>query len=288
MLLSARAPVLLLVVLACMGSLAPAARAESRAGVAALQVALRATGVYAGTVDGIAGPGTVAGVRALQRRHGLRVDGVAGRRTLRALGDRWRHRYGSRPLRLGQRGLDVAALQFKLAKRGFPSGNIDGSLGGRSIRALQRFQSWAGLSADGVGGRATLRALRAPPRRSPVGLRRPIAAATGDRFGPRGNRLHSGVDFPAATGTRVAAAGFGRVAFSGYASGGWGKLVIIEHRFGLRTMYAHLSATSVSTGTRVAAGQRIGSVGATGGATGPHLHFELRLRGASIDPLSAL
>jgi len=273
---------------ALLSALTPAALAGGSARVAALQVALRASGAYAGTVDGIAGPGTVAAVRALQRRRGLRVDGVAGRRTLRALGGRWRHPYGSRPMRTGDGGLDVAALQFKLAAHGFPSGAVDGSLGPRSMRALRRYQVWAGLRADGVAGPGTLRALRAPPARSPVRLLRPARAPIGDRFGPRGNRLHGGVDFPAAAGTPVTAAGFGTVAFSGYDSGGWGNLVIIKHRFGLRTFYAHLSANLVSTGSRVAAGQRIGLVGATGFATGPHLHFELLLRGASIDPLSAL
>lgn len=285
----ARAPTLcLLAMLACLCAPAPVAQAQGRATIAALQVALRAEGTYAGTVDGIAGPGTVAAVRALQRRRRLSVDGVAGRRTLRALGARGRHRYGSRTMRIRQAGLDVAALQFQLGAHGFPSGAVDGSLGPRSIRALKRFQAWARLRPDGVAGPGTLRALRRSPPRSPVRLLRPTAAAIGDRFGPRGNRRHAGVDFPTPSGAPVTAAGFGTVSFSGYDSGGWGNLVIVDHRFGLRTFYAHLSTNLVSTGTRVSAGQRIGRVGATGAATGPHLHFELLLRGASIDPLSAL
>jgi murein DD-endopeptidase MepM/ murein hydrolase activator NlpD len=69
---------------------------------------------------------------------------------------------------------------------------------------------------------------------------------------------------------------------------GWGLLVTIAHRDGVRTMYAHLSRIDVRLGERVRAGERVGRVGATGDATGPHLHFEVRVRGAAVDPLSAL
>jgi hypothetical protein len=278
----------LVAALAWLGPAMSAAGAEGRSDVAALQVGLRAAGTYAGTVDGIRGAGTIAAVRALQLHAGLRVDGVVGRRTRVALGRYGRHRYGSRPMRLGHAGWDVAALQFNLAMRGFPSGSFDGTLGPRSARALERLQTWAGQRPDGVAGPATLRALRGPPRRSPVKLLRPVRAPVGDRFGPRGARFHAGIDFPAPSGTPVTAAGFGTVVFAGYDSGGWGNVAIVRHRFGLRTLYAHLSSFAVSTGQRVAAGQALGRVGQTGAASGPHLHFELLLRGANIDPLSAL
>lgn len=68
---------------------------------------------------------------------------------------------------------------------------------------------------------------------------------------------------------------------------GYGSTVAIKHELGASTVYSHLSAILVKTGQRVAAGQRIGRVGATGSATGPHLHFELRVRGAAIDPVPA-
>src|SRR6478672_28873 len=82
------------------------------ASIAAVQVALRAKGLYSGTVDGFAGPGTRAGVRALQRRAGIAVDGVPGPQTLDALGRRGRPRLGARVLRSGKSGFDVAELQF--------------------------------------------------------------------------------------------------------------------------------------------------------------------------------
>ena len=267
----------------------PCAAASARSGnVAALQVGLRGAGLYNGTVDGVAGAGTRAATAAFQRRRGLPADGVAGARTRRALGGRGRPRYGSRPLGAGAHGWDVAALQFKLAIHGFPSGSVDGGLGGHTARATARFQRWAGLPADGVAGRSTMRALRRPVPRSPVKLLRPVQAAFGDRFGPRDNRFHAGLDFPAATGTPVTAAGFGTVVFAGFSASGWGNLVIVRHRFGLRTFYAHMSAFAVRSGQRVRAGQRIGRVGSTGFSTGPHLHFELLLRGANVDPASAL
>jgi murein DD-endopeptidase MepM/ murein hydrolase activator NlpD len=204
------------------------------------------------------------------------------------LGRSARHRYGSRAMRRGDVGWDAAALQFKLALHGFPSRTFDGALGPHTVLALRRFQRWAHVNSDGVAGRATLRALRAPPPVCPVGLRAPLRAAIGSGFGPRGARFHAGIDFLAETGRPVASAGFGRVAFTGYSRSGWGNLVIVRHRFGLRTLYAHLSAITTRRGSVVAAGTQIGRVGATGAATGPHLHFEVLLRGANVDPLGAI
>jgi murein DD-endopeptidase MepM/ murein hydrolase activator NlpD len=80
----------------------------------------------------------------------------------------------------------------------------------------------------------------------------------------------------------------GRVTFAGVSSGGWGRLVTIAHTRGTRTLYAHLSTVAVHVGQRVQAGQRIGRVGASGRASGPHLHFEVQVRGAAVDPLPAL
>lgn len=278
----------LLAGLACALLPAPPAAAATRAETAALQVALRAAGLYSGTVDGIAGPGTATAVRALQRSAGLAVDGIAGPATRRALGRRGRPPLGSRALTAGAFGWDAAALQFSLAIHGFPGGPVDGALGPRSVGALQRFQRWAGLAPDGVAGRSTLRALRTPPPRAPVRLRYPVRAAIGDRFGPRWNVFHAGVDFPAPVGTPVTAAGWGTVVAAGYDASGWGNMVVVGHRFGLRTLYAHLASIDVATGQSVGVGQRLGTVGATGRASGPHLHFELLLRGANVDPLSAL
>jgi murein DD-endopeptidase MepM/ murein hydrolase activator NlpD len=256
--------------------------------VAALQVALRAKGAYSGAVDGLTGPGTRAAVRSFQRRAGLTVDGVAGARTLRALGRRGRPRLGARLLAEGRSGFDVAQLQFLLAWHGFPLGAIDGGFGSHTTAALRRFQHWARVAPDGVAGAAAVSALSAPPRRSPIALASPVRASIGDGFGPRGNRFHPGLDFPAPPGTPVFAAHGGRVTWATWREGGYGNLVSVAHGGGVRTMYAHLSAISVRRGARVATGALLGRVGSTGLSTGPHLHFELRLRGAALDPLTGL
>jgi murein DD-endopeptidase MepM/ murein hydrolase activator NlpD len=254
------------------------------ADTAALQVALRAKHAYSGTVDGIRGPMTRDGVRRFQARHGLVADGVAGPQTRAALGWRGRPRLGRRVIGPGAKGWDVAGLQWLLATRGFPSGSFDGHFGARSQTALQRFQAWAGLGADGLAGPATIAAARRRPPRSPLNFAVPISAPTGDAFGPRGDAMHTGLDFPAPRGTTVAAAGRGCVSSVGYDRGGYGRLVVIQHRAGMTSWYAHLARITVSTGTCVVAGTRIGTVGASGRTTGPHLHFELRLRGAAVDP----
>jgi peptidoglycan hydrolase-like protein with peptidoglycan-binding domain len=279
---------LLLLVLLPLVHAGPALGAGS-SDVAALQVALRAKGVYRGSVDGVIGPGTAKGIRAIQRRAGLAVDGIAGPRTRRALGRLGRPTLGRRVLADKCVGWDVAELQFVLAWHGFPSGTIDGAFGLRTAAAVRRFQRWAGLAADGRAGPSTLAALRTPPAVSPVRLAWPVPGArVGDRFGPRGARFHSGVDFPAQAGAGVIAARAGRVTYAGWHGGGWGKLVVIAHGGGVRTMYAHLARVDVRVGDRVEAGFQVGLVGTTGHATGPHLHFEVRVRGAAVDPLTAL
>ena len=263
------------------------ATAAGSANVAALQAALHRKGLYRDTIDGLVGPRTRKAVRALQRRAGLPVDGMVGRRTRRALGRLGRPRLGRRVLAFGAVGWDVAALQFSLAWHGFPSGPFDGHLGARTDVAVRRFQQWAGLAVDGRAGPQTISALRSRPPASPVTFAWPLVAPLTSPFGPRGARFHAGIDLAADTGTTVAAAASGRVAYADW-NDGWGKLVTIAHGNGVRTMYAHLSRIDVGLGQRVSAGTRVGVVGTTGHSTGPHLHFEVRLRGAAVDPLTAL
>jgi murein DD-endopeptidase MepM/ murein hydrolase activator NlpD len=269
--------------------LAPSAFAAGDPEIAALQVGLRKQRLYAGQVDGVLGPGTVTAVRRLQEKAGLTVDGIPGVRTRTALGRYGRRApLGGRVLASGMRGWDVSALQFALAWHGYPSGTFDGVFGHSTRRALRKFQRWAGLAPDGRAGGSVLAALRAPIPTCPIRLVPPMPIGYTDVFGPRGNRFHSGVDYPGARGTPVSASASGRVTFAGWSAGGWGYLVTIAHSNGVRTLYAHLSRVGVRVGQRVAPGQRVGRVGASGYATGPHLHFEVRLRGAAVDPLPSL
>jgi murein DD-endopeptidase MepM/ murein hydrolase activator NlpD len=283
-----------------------AARGPS-ANTAALQVALKALHHYSGAIDGIAGPGTKGAVKRFQRRHHLTADGVAGPQTRRALGRRGTPGLGSRVMRVGNRGWDVAALQFMLRRRGYSSGSVDGGYGPNTRTSVSRFQSAAGMNADGAAGPATLRALRSrrpgntgsstgrtPSSGAPTGavrFLRPVPGGIGEGFGyppGHGGSRHDGVDFPVPMGTSVGAAGVGTVVSAGWNSGGYGNLIVIQHRLGYQTWYAHLSSIAVSSGSSVAGGVRIGAVGSTGHSTGPHLHFEVRLNGTPINPVPLL
>ena len=110
----------------------------------------------------------------------------------------------------------------------------------------------------------------------------------GSGFGPRGNAFHPGMDFPLPFGTTVRAAGRGCVVWAGFQAGGYGNLVVIRHRAGMTTLYAHLQRVDVGVGRCLVAGVPVGTVGSTGFSTGPHLHFEMRLRGAALDPRTGL
>ncbi len=100
-------------------------------------------------------------------------------------------------------------------------------------------------------------------------------------------RFHSGTDFHADPGTPVHAAGSGVVVFAGR-QGGYGNIIYVDHGGGVITRYAHLRRIETTVNATVAAGERIGQVGATGRVTGPHLHFEVRLDGRAVDPVTAM
>ena len=278
-------------VVTCLFALALAAPSQAAGDpeIAALQVGLRQKNLYSGTVDGVMSQSTANAVRRLQRRAGISVDGVAGPGTKAALGHFGRRApLGRRTLSSGMRGWDVAALQFALAWHGFPSGNFDAAFGGSTQRALRKFQRWAGLRADGRADASVVAALRAPVPTCPVALAPPVAGPYTEVFGPRGARFHTGIDYPAPAATPVASSAAGRVTFAGWSAGGWGNLVVVRHAGGARTMYAHLSRVGVRVGQSVESGQRLGRVGSSGKSTGPHLHFEVRVRGAAVDPAPAL
>ena len=117
----------------------------------------------------------------------------------------------------------------------------------------------------------------------------PVSARITSGFGTRSDpftheaRVHSGTDYGMAEGTPVRAVEAGTVSFAGK-RGGYGNVVILTHADGTETRYAHCSALSVATGDTVDAGAQLGNVGHTGRATGPHLHFEVRVDGKAVDP----
>ncbi|CAN5373227.1 hypothetical protein BH18ACT12_BH18ACT12_08910 [soil metagenome] len=269
-------------------TLVGSALAAGKSDVAALQVGLRLEGAYAGPVDGLYGPRTANGIRDVERRAGLPLTGRISARMRLALGAFGQPELGSRTLNSGATGWDVAQFQFLLAWQGFPSGPFNGRYTERTARAVRKFQWAIGIDVDGIAGPTTQSAARQQPPISPARLDPPVHNPLTGFFGPRGDRFHTGVDYAASAGTPVHAAARGKVTFAGWHPAGWGYLVSIAHGRGVRSMSAHLSHVEVRVGDRVRAGQTIGAVGSSGNSTGPHLHFELRLRGAAFDPLTAL
>ncbi|MBI4475688.1 MAG: peptidoglycan DD-metalloendopeptidase family protein [Acidobacteria bacterium] len=122
-------------------------------------------------------------------------------------------------------------------------------------------------------------------------VRLPVTDQVSSAFGWRSDpftaqpKFHAGVDFAAAYGSIVPAPAEGRVIFAGEQSG-YGLAVVVEHRPGLQTRYAHLSSMDVQEGDRVGAGQPVGRVGQSGRARGTHLHFEVIQDGQRVDPMA--
>jgi murein DD-endopeptidase MepM/ murein hydrolase activator NlpD len=116
----------------------------------------------------------------------------------------------------------------------------------------------------------------------------PINSPYGPRCLPNGDcSFHPGIDIGASSGTPIKAAAAGTVIYSGWMEG-YGNLVVIDHGSGLATAYAHQSSIAAGNGATVAQGQVIGYVGCTGYCFGPHLHFEVRVNGEPVNPLSYL
>ncbi len=99
-----------------------------------------------------------------------------------------------------------------------------------------------------------------------------------------GRRMHAGVDFAGPVGTPLYATADGVVVHSGWLAG-YGRLVKIQHEFGIETRYGHMSRINVRVGQRVSRGERIGDMGASGRVTGPHLHYEVRVGGEAVNPM---
>lgn len=132
--------------------------------------------------------------------------------------------------------------------------------------------------------------VRRPFLRTPVEFSRITSRFTGNRYHPvlKTWRAHKGVDYAAPTGTPVRATASGRILSIGWNGGGYGKRIVIRHNSTYNTVYAHLSRfrSDLRVGSFVDQGQTIGYVGATGLASGPHLHYEFQVNGAHRNPLT--
>lgn len=161
---------------------------------------------------------------------------------------------------------------------------------------VQGATRYAARSED-ENGMATVRFSAVRPRAGsanaglPAGL--PVSGARltsgyGSRIHPLTGRRsnHHGLDLAVATGTPVLATSGGRVVVAGW-SGGYGLLVTVDHGDGVETRYGHLSAVSVRSGDIIEDGELVGLAGSTGRTTGPHVHYEIRVDGYSVDPATA-
>ena len=147
----------------------------------------------------------------------------------------------------------------------------------------------AGLQASSARVTAQLQTASSSYSSTPSssGLIWPVSGPVVSGFGMRWGRMHEGIDIGVGYGTPIHAAASGTVVFSGW-MGGYGNFVILDHGGGMATAYGHQSSIAVGGGQTVSQGQVIGYVGCTGHCFGPHLHFEVRINGAPVDPLGYL
>jgi len=139
---------------------------------------------------------------------------------------------------------------------------------------------------DSPGGATTSTGGSPPPAGAPR-LIWPVSGPITSPFGMRWGTLHPGIDIGVPTGTPVHAAAAGTVVWCGWMSG-YGNFVVIDHGGGYATAYGHNSRVAVACGQQVAQGQVIAYSGCTGFCTGPHVHFEVRVNGTPVDPLTYL
>jgi len=183
---------------------------------------------------------------------------------------------------------DPDADLFDVAARFDGGSSIVSEDGSRALGELTWLEGETATAGDSLAVLIALLkepadSVRAVPTLWPV--RGSVTSPFGTRMSPYGEgpEMHAGIDISARYGFPVAAAGSGEVLFAGR-DAGYGGLVVIDHGGKLDTLYGHLSAFYVREGQKVRRGQPIGAVGDTGRATGTHLHYEVRVNGASVDP----
>jgi murein DD-endopeptidase MepM/ murein hydrolase activator NlpD len=147
-----------------------------------------------------------------------------------------------------------------------------------SAQLASRIQSAQSSSSSSSGSPAGV---------SSSGFIWPVSGPVTSPFGWRWGRMHEGIDIAAPSGAPIRAAASGVVIYAGW-MGGYGNLVVVDHGGGIATAYAHASAIAVGNGQSVAQGQVVSYVGCTGHCFGAHLHFEVRVNGAPVDPLGYL
>jgi murein DD-endopeptidase MepM/ murein hydrolase activator NlpD len=223
---------------------------------------------------------------------------VANYNALRREADGLRTRYQNLQKVVSETNVQLASLQIyakevsvaygiKQKLEGPPDISAEGKLTPTFAESVQDydFLRTANLLALKSRSSGRLRSGGSPPSLWPV---------EGHVFGPYGERrdpfsgeegaYHRGVDISAPTGTSVHVTANGIVVHADFLSGGYGRLVVVDHGGGIETYYAHLSRIYVHAGQEVRRGDLMGAVGSTGRVTAPHLHYEVRLGGAPVNP----
>jgi murein DD-endopeptidase MepM/ murein hydrolase activator NlpD len=202
---------------------------------------------------------------------------------------------------------ETAVISARTAQTRYVRDQLVGAKGDLSTKQQQKLQDISQLTKEQQAEASEIDALRASsaalaariqaaqagrsggPSATPssAGLVWPVSGPVTSSFGWRWGRMHEGIDIGVGSGTPIHAAAAGTVIYCGWESG-YGNLTVIDHGGNLATAYGHQSSISVACGQQVAQGQVIGAVGSTGHSTGPHLHFEVRVNGAPVDPLGYL
>jgi len=180
-------------------------------------------------------------------------------------------------------GLDMAQLEAATPKAGMGGPFIPVTKPSSDAGAFERQLYRINITRAQVD--KLTRTLSLVPYRKPVIGNVEFSSGFGVRSDPFVGRpaMHSGLDFRASTGDPVRVTAHGKVVNAGW-SGGYGRMVEVDHGNGLSTRYGHLSQINVKVGDQVKIGQIIGEVGSTGRSTGPHLHYETRIEGEAVDP----
>ena len=187
----------------------------------------------------------------------------------------------------------IMRVQTALVETGLPASRwrgavTEGGVGGPFVPLEKEvgFSASLDMLRDAAAQAARLDAIvDHTPLRRPLKGPLDVTSTFGPRLDPFLGRaaMHTGIDLREDTGDAVTATAAGIVTIAG-SDGGYGNMVEVDHGAGLATRYAHLSLVEVAVGQRVAPGQIVGRVGATGRATGPHLHYETRIDGVPVDP----
>lgn len=183
---------------------------------------------------------------------------------------------------------DEAAIKENIAIMQATSAEIGNQIAALQAQAQAQAQAQQQASGNNTTGSTTNGSINNTVAGSgvwPAPASRIITSTYGGRAYPIDGsyNFHLGLDIGAGYGTPVVAYQGGTVIIATY-HWSYGNYVVVDHGNGLSTLYAHMSALNVSAGTQVSAGQQVGAIGSTGSSTGPHLHFEVRINGSTVDP----